>query len=217
MSQVLEPIAPVLPELAEPEEPVRRLWTTAEYLRMAESGVFRPDERVELVGGEILTMPPQLTRHFAAVNLAGRACVRCFGEGYWVRLQGPLELGDGSMPEPDVAVVAGDIPDYREHHPRTALLIIEASDTTLSFDRRLKAGFYAAAGIADYWIQNLVDRTLEVRRGPQARPAAPSGWDYADVSVFRKGEKVTPLAAPGCEISVEELLPETSRRGKERR
>ena len=78
-----------------------------------------------------------------------------------MRAQGPLALGRRSEPEPDIAVVQGTIDDFPEH-PQTAVLVVEVSHSSLSFDRTDKANLYAGAGIAGYWIVNRVDRRLEV-------------------------------------------------------
>jgi Uma2 family endonuclease len=208
MSQTLERTAAMMPTQEAAGEPAPRRWTRAEYLRLTEAGILGPDERVELLGGEIFRMAAQKNRHAAAVTLAARECNRCFPAGHWVRVQATLAVGgEYSMPEPDVAVILGEIRDHPEDYPDSALLVIEASETTLAYDRGRKAGLYASAGIADYWVQNLAEGTLEVRRDPAPKAGTPFGWEYADVSVFRKGETVTPLAAPGCEIPVGDLLP----------
>jgi Uma2 family endonuclease len=188
-------------------EDARRKWSREEYLRLAKTGVLRPDERVELIGGEILLMSPQRNRHVAAVNRATKICERCFPQGFWVRVQASLAIpGEDSMPEPDVAVVPGEIDEHTEDYPTGAVLVIEASDTTLALDRGRKASLYASAGIPDYWLQNLVEGWLEVRRNPIPSPAAPFGWEYGSVTVYRRGESVAPLAAPECCVPVEELL-----------
>ena len=111
----------------------------------------------------------------------------------------PLNLGRDSDPEPDLAVVRGRIEDYSDH-PTTALLIVEVSDTTLRLDRR-KAGLYAAAGIAEYWIVNLNERQVEVHRSPQA------DGEYAERRVISAGESLAPLGRSTLSIKVMDLLP----------
>jgi Uma2 family endonuclease len=95
-------------------------------------------------------------------------------------VQTPLAFDPDSEPEPDLAVVVGTPRDYRAHHPTTAVLIMEVSDTTLAFDRRQKGSLYARAGILDYWILNLNRRMLEVYRSPIADPVAPYGFSYSE-------------------------------------
>ena len=111
---------------------------------------------MELIEGEVVDMPPQKNAHYTAILLAQRALERAFGPNYVVRVQGPLDLGERSQPEPDLAVVPGSPRDYRDH-PKTASLVVEVSDSTLVFDRERKARLFAKAGIPEYWIINLVD------------------------------------------------------------
>ncbi len=138
-----------------------RRWTRDEYERLGDLGVLGPEERVELIDGVVYQMPPQHSRHATGVRLTEIALSKAFGEGFDVRAQLPLALGDYSEPEPDMAVVIGDARDFTDAHPATALLVVEVSETTLAFDRETKSSLYAAAGIPEYWIVNLVDRRLE--------------------------------------------------------
>jgi Uma2 family endonuclease len=173
---------------------------------MAETGILAPDERVELIEGDIIAMAPQRNLHAAAVTRASRACETAFGPGHWVRVQMTLSLAEASMPDPDVAVLQGDIEDHPEDYPDTALLVIEVADTSLAYDRGPKASLYASAGIPEYWIVNLPERTLEVRHSPAAPEPGPTAR-YESVTVHRTGEAVAPLARPDHPIPVSSLLP----------
>ena len=184
-----------------------RRWTRAEYERMIEAGVFHPEERAELIGGEIVTMTPQGSAHATAVSLTQDALRAAFGLGHNVRAQLPLALDPDSEPEPDVAVVPGSPRDYRQAHPTTALLVVEVSDTTLSVDRARKGSLYARSGIAEYWIVNLVDAVLEVYREPGPARETHYGWAYQAVQRLRASGSVTPLAAPAARVAVSDLLP----------
>ncbi|MGB7159150.1 MAG: Uma2 family endonuclease [Tepidisphaeraceae bacterium] len=170
-------------------------------------GVFE-GERVQLIDGEIVRMATQKDVHAVAVGLTSSALRAAFGSGVWVREQLPIRIGTYSEPEPDVSVVAGEPRDYvGTDHPDRALLVVEISDTTLSFDRKQKASLYASAGIADYWIVNLIDRTLELHRGPIANPSSMYGHRYASVTAISASGELAPLAAPSAIISVADLLP----------
>lgn len=92
-------------------------------------------------------------------------------------------------------------------HPSRSALVVEVSESTLALDRGHKGSLYARAGIADYWIVNLADQTLEVSRDPIPDPAAAFGWRYRSVDVLRHGAAVSPLALPGAHIPVSDLLP----------
>ena len=179
--------------LATIAEPTSRSWTKAEYYQMDQLGWFR-GQRAELVEGEIVVMSPQGPRHFLVVQRVTRILERLFATGFDVRMQGPFDLGAASEPEPDVAVVPGSANDYAQAHPTTAALIVEVSDATLAYDRRRKGSLYARAGIADYWIVNLVDDQLEIMRDPRADATQPCGFGYTKVTILHDGDDAVPLA-----------------------
>lgn len=184
-----------------------RRWTRAEYERLIELGVFRPDEPIELIGGELMVAEPQGAAHYTAILKAARAIERAFGPGWVVRTQGPIGLDDESEPEPDIAVVPGRLDDYRRAHPSRAVLTLEVADSSLGIDRDRKGSLYARAGLADYWVLNLIDGVLEVYREPAVDPAAPFGWRYARREVVASSGRIAPLAAPGAMVAVADLLP----------
>lgn len=181
-------------------------WTRLEYERLVDLGAFLPGDRLELIGGSLLVREPQGGPHFMAVGLVEDALRVAFGTGWTIRGQGPVALDDDSEPEPDIAVVPGSRRDYFQH-PSHPVLIVEVADSSLRFDRDEKASLYARAGIEDYWIVNLVDKVLEVYRGPVADPKARYGHRYASAVTLRGNERVTPLAAPHATIPVYDLLP----------
>jgi Uma2 family endonuclease len=182
--------------------PALRRWTVAEYHRAADAGVFAPDERLELIDGEIYWMSPQKGPHLVATGLTRGVMERLFSTGWIVLVQAPLALGGASEPEPDLAVVRGEWRDFVAGPPTTAALVIEVSDSTLAFDQGPKARLYARAGIADYWIVNLPERVLEIRRGPD-----PAREEYRSVTRHGGGEAVSPLADPTASVAVRDLLP----------
>ncbi len=189
------------------EEPRPFHWTKEDYYRASDAGLFL-ERREQLIDGEILEFDPTTNFHSLGVALTQEALKQAFGEDFWVRNHGPLDPPSDSVPEPDLAVVTGG----RRSHvglftPTTALLIVEVSDTTLQFDRNTKSCLYAASGIADYWILNLVDMRLEVYRDPIPEPNARFGWIYASRVDLQPGATVSPLALPGASIAVADLLP----------
>ena len=167
---------------------------------MVEAGIIGPEDRVELIEGEILTMSPQKSPHATGVQLAGDVLQEVFGQGFVVRRQLPLALAADSEPEPDVAVVEGAPRDYRDAHPSTAILIVEVAEASLVYDRTVKKHLYAAAGIPEYWIVNLPDRVLEVYREPL-------GSDYRSRLVLRPDDAVSPRVRPEARILAADLLP----------
>ncbi|HEX8463981.1 MAG TPA: Uma2 family endonuclease [Abditibacterium sp.] len=185
----------------------RHGWNVEEFERLFEAGFFAPDAKLELIEGEVWEKMTQKDTHALAVLLAQYKLMEIFGAGYAVRVQSPLIFGARSKPEPDVAVVEGSPRQSSRPHPTTALLVVEVSDTTLVPDQQTKAPLYARAGIAEYWIVNLVDDVLEVRREPTEMPSQPLGFGYASTLILRRGETVSPLASPEAVVRVEDLLP----------
>jgi len=189
-----------------PAEPTPRRWTREEYYRMAELGFFH-GQKAELIEGEIMVQSPQKAEHYTGITRVAELLRAHFGPGFHVRMQGPIELGPHSEPEPDVALVAGAWTEYASQHPQTAVLLVEVSDSSLRYDRTRKASLYARASIADYWIVNLVDNQVEVRRDPHRDPSQPYGHGYASVTVLVPPAVVNPLAAPQVSLAVADLLP----------
>lgn len=224
----VELMTPVdLPEPWEVEEPRRRRfspveeehlgqaglrrgrggWTSEQYLTMPELGVLGPEEKLELIDGEILAMSPQKSLHTTGIERVADAIRGRFDEPHCIRRQSPLECSPIDLPEPDVAVVSGDRDDYEDQHPTSALLVVEVSDTTLRFDRGDKANLYASSGVADYWVCDLRRIRLIVHRNPIADPEAHRGHRYASVETYELDEEVTPLAGNKQAVRVREMFP----------
>jgi Uma2 family endonuclease len=180
-------------------------FTAEQAYKLSELGFFEV-RHVELIEGVFYQMtidPP----HAVASMIAPPIIQRHFGEGFSVRSQVPLDLGRHNLPEPDLAVVVGAPRDFSSAHPKSAVLIIEISDSTLRKDRVLKAHLYARAGIADYWILNLNDRQLEIHRNPVPDASRKGRYRYADVTNVDANGHATPLTAPQSRIAVADLLP----------
>ena len=184
-----------------------RRWTRREYRKLGELGILREDEPVELIDGQLIVAEPKGTPHSTAVALTADALHRAFGAGWLVRQQDPIAIGDHSEPEPDVVVVPGSPRDYLDDHPARPVLLVEVAEASLLYDRHHKGSLYARAGLADYWIVNLVDRRLEVYRRPAEDPGAEFGWRYLGVEILAAGSSVAPLARRGARIAVADLLP----------
>jgi Uma2 family endonuclease len=191
-----------------PTYPTRtKRWTRTEYDRLIELGVFQSEDRIELIGGELIVSEPPSPEHYTAMRNSVRALEAAFGPDWEVRPDGPVALDDESEPEPDVAVVPGSTRDYRHAHPSRPVLTLEISLSSLPTDRVRKASLYARARLADYWILNLIAGVLEVYRDPVPDPAAPFGWSYARREVVDASGRVSPLAAPSASVAVSDLLP----------
>ena len=182
-------------------------WTVSEFEKLFDLGFFAPDARLELVEGEIWKKMSQNEPHSIAVLLAQYKFMELFASGYVVRVQLPLVIGATSKPEPDLAIVTGVPRDYLASHPTTAELVVEISDATLRADQTTKAALYARANIAEYWIVNLIERTLEVRRQPSPMAGESLGHGYRSTQILLPGESIAPLGAATSPVGVDELLP----------
>ena len=181
-------------------------WTIEEFERLFDAGFFAPDARLELTEGEIFEKEAREPKIAVAISLAQDVLRRIFRDELSVRVQLPMVLGISSKTEPDLAVVEGTPRTFLESHPTTAVLAVEISDKTLTTDQTTKSSLYARAGVEEYWIVNLVDRTLEVRRQPFEQSDALFGWAYRSTQILLPGESVAPLRAPDASVNVDELL-----------
>jgi Uma2 family endonuclease len=179
----------------------------ARYDRLIEAGIFGPEDRVELLDGLLVAHEPQGGRHATVVGLVRVALEKTFGNAYHVREEKPIALDEQSEPEPDIVVVPGRLRDYLAAHPSRPVLVVEVAETSLALDRVRKGRLYARAGIADYWVVNLIDDVLEVYRQPVRVLSGHDVWKYDSVRLFRRNAVVAPLAAPRARIRVAALLP----------
>ena len=142
-----------------------------------------------------------LKRSRAAIELALDLFNARLKGRFRARSQHPLDVADDTEPQPDIAIVEkADPRAYLDEHPRTALLVIEASEASLRKDLGTKARVYARAGIPEYWVQNLVEDTLEVFRDP-------AGDVYRSRQTLRREDKIALVALPEMEVEVDDLLP----------
>lgn len=186
--------------------PVLHRWTRREYDRLVDAGLFH-QRHVELIEGQIFDMSPMGSTHATVVKLVDVLLQAAYGSDYFTRVQMPLALGDYSEPEPDIAVVRGQVRDFVLEHPTTALLVVEVSDSTLEFDRQTKGSLYAMAGVAHYWVVNVRDRCLEVFGDPEADEHARYGWAYASKDALPADASISLPMLAGKRLSIAELLP----------
>ena len=197
---------PLSPRAAYTSEPVFRL-TVDQYHELIRSGKLGEDDPVELLEGILVFKIAKNTRHTTATNLARREVEQRLPQGWHYIVQDPITLSDGE-PEPDGAVVRGRIEDYAAAHPGPAdvELVIEVADTSLARDRGMKLRSYARAGIAAYWIINLIERQVEAYTDPDRTSDEPG---YRRREVFAAGAAV-PFLVDGAlvgEVPAAELLP----------
>ena len=180
----------------------RRLFTIDDCDKMGEAGILLPDERVELINGELFVVKPTGPRHGAAVDGTIHAFVRLVGDQAIVRVQGCVVLHQMAAPLPDIALLASREDRYvsKNPGPDDILLLVEVSDSTLAFDSIVKLQLYAITGIREYWIADLRNDRLLVH-------LEPNGDVYATVKELHRGDSVAPASLPDCRIPVDLLLP----------
>lgn len=188
------------------EEPTIIKWTKEEYHYLTELGLFE-GRRTEFLEGEIIEMPSMNSPHAVALGLTYDVLRGAFAQGFAIRNQSPIDLGEQFELVPDILVIKGTARDFKDSHPQTADLVVEISDTTLSYDRNRKASLYAKFGIQDYWILNLRKQTLEVYRQPIEDDNTFYGFGYAEKLTFNEKDSVSSLALPEAKIKVADLLP----------
>lgn len=173
-----------------------KLWTRQEFHRLYESGFFGPEDRVELIEGELVLMTPPGPQHTDPIKYGNKTLVRLYGETHDIAVQLPLDLGQINEPQPDFALIpVNTVP--RGQIATTADLVIEVSYSSLAFDKKEKLALYAKSGIPEYWVLDTVNRKAEVYRKPEQRTDPSEGFGYADHQVFYPEQSIQPLRIPG--------------------
>ena len=174
--------------------PIRtKRWTRLEYERLVGLGAFGPGDRIELVGGDLLVLPPQGSPHMTAIGLAEDVLRAASGGAWHIRTQGPIALDNESEP---VAVVSGSRRHYSASHPTQPVLLVEVADASLESDREWKGSLYARARVPEYWIVNLADRGLEVYQTHGPPPTPPSAGGIRRSGASRRATSWLPWERP---------------------
>ncbi|MEG4057755.1 MULTISPECIES: Uma2 family endonuclease [unclassified Microcoleus] len=199
-------MSPVESVAAIPNDLILRL-SIEQYHAIIQAGILTDDDSVELLEGWLVFKKPKNPPHRVTTRLVRTALENIVPRGWYVDSQEPITLSN-SEPEPDIVVVRGDTRQYLDRHPgaEDIALIIEVSDTTLQRDRTVKKRIYARAGIAIYWIVNLVEGLVEVYSQPLVEVEQP---DYSQRLDFGRSA-VIPIIIEGIEmgaIAVNSLLP----------
>ena len=200
-------LAAPIQEMEENFVPQPYVWTREQFHQMGEARLF-DGQRVILMEGEILVMPPIGDLHAGIVTVASAVLRDVFGPGFFVREEKPFDVGNATDPQPDIAVIAGTMRDFLYQGITKATLIVEVSDSTIAYDHSKKASLYAKAGVADYWIINLDHKPpwVEVYRQPQPDQTQPFGFGYRETTVHQGGAVIQPLGSPNP-LAVSALLP----------
>lgn len=176
-------------------------FTTKQYHRIGEIGIFPPDARVELLDGLIRRMAPIHPPHASIVDrLTTMLAVRLQGIAI-VRVQNPIRLDDYNEPQPDVTVLRFRDDYYARRHPTPAevLLAIEVADTSLSYDRDEKMPLYGRAGIPEAWLVDVRSETITVFTEPRAD-------GYGQQRMLSRGQKILSENVEGLRLQIDEVL-----------
>jgi len=179
-----------------------RLINVAEYHCMADAGVFHPEERVELIAGQLVKMAAKVTAHTVTLRRINRLFTRLsFQIEVMVQIQDPIVLDDYSEPQPDLALLRLEPREYIDAHPTAAdtYLVIEVADSSFKYDSETKAKLYAQSNIADYWVLDVVKRQLHVFRQP-------NNQGYQSEVILTEDDSISPLQFPDITISIQEML-----------
>jgi Uma2 family endonuclease len=140
-------------------EPRPKRFSLEEYAELTKIGFFKEDDRIELIRGELIEMAAKGTKHIFCCQELVATLPGLVGQNGIVRCQDPIVVPAGSEPEPDFVVVKPRRDRYRNTKAQAddVLLIIEVADSSIEYDRTYKGSLYAEAGIAHYWIFNVLN------------------------------------------------------------
>jgi Uma2 family endonuclease len=184
------------------EPTVVKYWTVQEYHRMSEMEILAPNERTELIDGQIVLMASKGTPHVTSLHLLADELRDRLGNIALVRTRDLVQLDDWSEPEPDLTIVRGTVLDYADRHPGPSdiQLVVEVADSTLKQDCEIKDKLYAQADIADYWVLDLKNRQLHIFRNP-----TPTG--YTSHLILTEPNQIAPLSFPDLTLPLTVILP----------
>lgn len=174
-------------------------FTVEEYRLLFETGVFPENRRVELIDGELSEMSPIGGQHVRCIALFTRILARAVGDNAYLSVQGSMRIGMRSEPEPDI-IIFWTLPEGREPPlPDDIPLLIEVAESSLAYDRDVKAPLYAAAGIPEYWVADINHRQIIRHRRPGA-----TGYEHVDVVGI--GERIVAEQLPEIDIAVADVF-----------
>jgi len=181
---------------------VRRRFTVEEYHRMTRMGILTEEDRVELIAGEIIQMPPIGPCHAACVAQLTRRLIQVLGDRAVLWPQNPVRLPRDTEPHPDVVLLRPRPDTYFRYpaRPEDVLLLIEVAGVSYRYDRCVKLPLYARAGVPEVWIIDLTNDVVEVHRQPAAR-------GYGSVHTVDRGGTLTPLAFDDVTLAAADILP----------
>ena len=174
-------------------------FTLEEYHNLGETGVLGEDDRVELIEGELVAMAAIKGPHMLGINRLTYTLVDILGRTWIVSVQNPVHLFGDTEPQPDIALLRPEADRAAVPEAADVYLIIEVSDTTMSYDLGRKRRLYARAGIPEYWIMDINGRRI-------LRHAGLDGGDYQQLAQSVPGDTIDSLVLPAIRLSVAALF-----------
>ncbi|ACB49703.1 unknown [Crocosphaera subtropica ATCC 51142] len=178
---------------------ITRKFNVNEYHKMAETGILTPEDRVELIKGEIIAMSPIGRKHAATVNRLNQLLCQKFYNKVIVSVQNSIRLDNYSEPQPDIVLLKprSDFYESKIPEPEDIYLLIEVADSTIKYDQDVKLPLYAESKISEVWIVNLNNKTLEVYRQPQNKTY---------VEQKKNVQSISPIAFPETTLTINDIF-----------
>jgi Uma2 family endonuclease len=170
----------------------RRCFTVAELEQMVAAGILHEDERIELIGGEIVPMSPKGNHHEVLKSALNIYWVRSLPADLLFTTETTFRLSQDTYLEPDF-VFYPKVSGWKGLSAATARLVVEIADSSLSYDLGRKAGLYAAFGIAELWVIDAVTLQTRIHREP-----TPTG--YRSVVDLPSSHRLVPGSAPALAV-----------------
>ncbi len=180
-------------------EVAKRLINVEEYYLMAEVGILKPGDSVELIQGEIYEMSPAGSKHGSVVKKLSKILNALLSKTHIIAIQDPVRFDKKTEPEPDISILRFRQDYYADKHPGAddIYVIIEVADSSLKYDRGIKKDLYAKFKIPEYWIINLDEKLIEVF-------SKPKDGDYESKDLFHSNDTISLL---NTEIQVSDIFP----------
>jgi Uma2 family endonuclease len=196
MNEVFRP--PGLPLTTNAAEGLpRRRFTVAELEEMTAAGILPEDERIELIGGEIVPMSPKGNQHEMLKAALNVFWARRLPDDLMMVTETTFRLTVDTYLEPDLVFYPRES-GIKGLGAGTARLVVEIADSSLGYDLGRKAGLYAGFGIAELWVVDAVRLVTHVHRDP-----APTG--YGSVVEMASDRRLVPQVAPSLAVVLAEL------------
>ena len=180
---------------------VPKRFNVEEFRKMTEVGILPEESGWEVIDGYLIDKMSIGSKHASTVKRLNRIFTNLVGNEAIISIQDPIRVDEYNEPEPDVALLKSRKDFYAESHPtpQDVLLLIEVSDSTVEFDREIKKTLYAKAEVAEFWLVNLKENTVECY-------SSPKNGNYRLAKILEKGKTIKSETIEKLTLQVEEIL-----------